>query len=224
MSYRILLVDDEEDILEFMSFNLVNAGYIVQTALNGRQAIEKALEMKPHLILLDLMMPEMDGMEACRKLREHPQFYSVVIAFLSARSEDLSQIAAFEAGADDYITKPIRVNVLMSKIKALLKRVDQRRLARETKSNSGLIVDPERFVVIKDGKEMVLPRKEFQLLNLLYSTPKKVFSREEIFSKVWGDDVIVGDRTIDVHVRKLREKLGDKYIVTLKGVGYKFEN
>lgn len=223
MSYRILLVDDEEDILEFMSYNLIKEGYTVYTATNGKEAVTKALEVDPHLILLDVMMPEMDGIETCREIRSYPQFKNILIAFLSARNEDYSQIAGFDAGADDYITKPIRVKVLISRIKALLKRIESRQ-ATETSGESSLVIDRERYLVILDGQEIVLPRKEFELLALLYSKPQKVFSREEIFTSVWGHDVIVGDRTIDVHIRKLREKIGDRHIVTLKGVGYKYED
>lgn len=224
MDYKILLVDDEDDILDFMSYNLIKEGYIIQTATNGKLAVEKALEFEPHLILLDMMMPVMDGMQACSKIRENPKFSNTIIAFLTARDEDNSQIAAFEAGADDYIAKPVRVNVLVSRIKALLKRLENNQPTAESEGkNSGLKIDEERFVVLKDGEELVLPRKEFKLFHLLYSKPQKVFSREEIFSKVWGDDVVVGDRTIDVHIRKLREKLGDKHIITIKGVGYKYQ-
>ena len=225
MSYRILLVDDETDILEFVSYNLIKEGYTVFTATNGREAIAKALEVRPHLILLDVMMPEMDGIETCQKIRTHDELKNTMIAFLTARSEDYSQIAGFDAGADDYIAKPIRVKVLVSRIKALLKRLEN--LSEEKSQVSDprdIVIDRERYLVVQQGKEIVLPRKEFELLNLLYSKPQKVFSREEIFSNVWGNDVIVGDRTIDVHVRKLREKLGDSHIVTVKGVGYKFQD
>lgn len=222
MSYRILLVDDETDILEFVSYNLLKEGYEVDTATDGKAAVEKALRFRPHLILLDVMMPEMDGIETCQQIRAHPELGGTMIAFLTARSEDYSQIAGFDAGADDYIAKPIRVKVLVSRIKALLKRGE----ASEDKAEeqNGIHIDRERYLVIQDGRELVLPRKEFELLNLLYSKPQKVFSREEIFSSVWGSNVVVGNRTIDVHVRKLREKLGDEHIVTVKGVGYKFKH
>lgn len=224
MDYRILLVDDETDILEFISYNLIKEGYTVHTATNGKQAIEKALEVLPHLILLDVMMPEMDGIETCQRIRSHPQLSNTMIAFLTARSEDYSQIAGFDAGADDYITKPIRVKVLVSRIKAMLKRMENSSSEPlSPKDERSLVIDKERFLIIKDGQEIVLPRKEFNLLSLLYSKPQKVFSREDIFSIVWGNDVIVGDRTIDVHIRKLREKIGDNHIVTIKGVGYKYE-
>lgn len=225
MSYRILLVDDEEDILEFVSYNLLKEGYSVYTATNGKAAIEKALEVTPHLILLDVMMPEMDGIETCQHIRTHRSLQNTIVAFLTARGEDYSQIAGFDAGADDYITKPIRVKVLVSRIKALLKRIEGAEDgAGEDNSHRSLIMDKERFLVIKDNQEIVLPRKEFNLLYLLYSKPDKVFSREDIFASVWGSDVIVGDRTIDVHIRKLREKIGDEHIVTIKGVGYKFKD
>ena len=220
MSYRILLVDDEPDILEFISYNLNKEGYTVYTASNGREAVQKALEVIPHVILLDVMMPEMDGIETCQEIRTHPELAATMIAFLTARSEDYSQIAGFDAGADDYITKPIRVKVLVSRIKALLKRVE----GTQSAPGRALQMDRERYLVVKEGQQIVLPRKEFNLLALLYSKPQKVFTREEIFSSVWGSDVVVGDSTIDVHIRKLREKIGDDHIVTVKGVGYKYED
>ena len=225
MSYRILLVDDEPDILEFVGYNLRKEGYEVRTASNGREALEEATTWLPHLILLDVMMPEMDGIAACQALRQHPELDKTIICFLSARSEDESQLAGFEVGADDYLAKPIKVQILVSRVKALLKRVDESEVVTTaTPAPSALTIDSERFMIIKDGQEIVLPRKEFNLLKLLYSKPQKVFSREEIFNRVWGSDVVVGDRTIDVHIRKLREKIGEGHIITIKGVGYKYED
>jgi len=225
-NYKILIVDDEEDILEFLTYNLEKAGFEVHTAQNGIDAIKKTTEQKPHLILMDVMMPKMDGMEACEKIRQLPGFDNIIIAFLTARGEDYSQIAGFEAGADDYITKPIKPKVLVSRIKALLKRYKENNITKEDASEliikGNLTIDKEKHLVIKEGKEINLPRKEFSLLLLLVSKPQKVFSREDIFAKVWGNDIIVGDRTIDVHIRKLREKIGEEHIVTIKGVGYKF--
>lgn len=218
MQYRILLVDDEEDILEFVGYNLRREGYEVHTAANGRQAVETAVAVVPHLILLDRMMPEMDGLEACARLRCQPALQHTLIVFLSARGEEESQLAGFDSGADDYITKPIRVKVLVSRIKAMLKRIHEPSVPAP-----GIQLDCERHTVVHDGKELTLPRKEFNLLSLLCSQPGKVFTREEIYSSVWGDAVVVGDRTIDVHIRKLREKLGDGHIFTIKGVGYKYE-
>ncbi len=226
--YKILLVDDEKDILEFLSYNLRNAGFEVYTSLNGKDALRKAGELKPHLILLDIMMPETDGIETCELLREIPGMEQTMIAFLTARGEDYSQIAGFEAGGDDYITKPVKPKVLISRIKALLKRQSKQITELKEKIGYGMIktgdleIDREKFMVTKAGKILILPKKEFELLLLLSSKPGKVFSREEIFHYVWGDDIIVGDRTIDVHVRKLREKIGGELIITIKGVGYKF--
>ncbi|GIV35009.1 MAG: DNA-binding response regulator [Chitinophagales bacterium] len=220
--YRILVVDDEPDILDFMQYNLRKEGYEVQTATHGREALEKALQFNPQLILLDIMMPVMDGIETCRELRAIAQLKGVMIAFLTARNEDYSQIAGLDAGADDYITKPIKPRVLISRIKALLRRWGG-------ESESGRIVagdieiDAERYVVKTKNRELVLPKKEFELLLLLASKPGKVFTRKEILSSVWGNEVIVGDRTIDVHIRKLREKIGEQYFKTLKGIGYKFD-
>jgi len=219
---RILLVDDEQDIVDMIAFNLEREGYDVITASNGRNAIEAATAQVPDLVLLDVMMPGMDGMETCREMREHPQLKNVLIAFLTARNEDYSQIAGFDAGADDYISKPIKPRVLISRVKALLRRGG---VTAETASGeaSGIVIDKERYVVFKEGEQMSLPKKEFELLALLTSAPGRVFTREIILASVWGNDVIVGDRTIDVHIRKLREKLGDDYFKTVKGVGYKFE-
>ncbi len=229
LKYRILLVDDESDILEFLGYNIEREGYEVHICNNGRDAISKAAQINPHLILLDVMMPEMDGIETCEELRKSPHHANTIIAFLTARGEDYSQIAGFNAGADDYIRKPIKPKVLISRIKALLKRIN---IPGGTMSKEGstiieladIVIDKEKFSVVKAGNELFLPKKEFELLTLLISKPDKVFTREEIFSRVWGDNVIVGDRTIDVHIRKLREKIGEEYIKTIKGVGYKFLN
>lgn len=220
MSYKILLVDDEPDILEFVGYNLSKEGYTIFKASNGEAAIEIASKEMPHLILLDVMMPEMDGIRCCELLRSNPNLDKCLIAFLSARSEDYSQIAGFDAGADDYIPKPIRPKVLISRVKALLKRHSQEPLKEDQDS---IEIDREGYMVVLEGGERVqLPRKEFELLALLISNRGRVYTREEIFHSIWGDDVIVGDRTIDVHIRKLREKIGEHHIVTIKGVGYKF--
>lgn len=225
-SYKILLVDDEPDIVEFVSYNLKKEGFVVNTASNGRDAIRLAEEIRPHLILLDVMMPEMDGIETCEQIRSNDRLKDTLVAFLTARGEDYSQIAGFDAGGDDYITKPIRPKVLISRIKALLKRLgtiaESNDVEEQIHSGTGIIIDKEKYLVYKDGEELVLPKKEFELLALLYSRPQKVFTRDEIFSSVWGDNIIVGDRTIDVHIRKLREKIGEDHIKTIKGVGYKY--
>src|SRR6056300_1599929 len=221
---KILLVDDEPDILEIVGYNLKNEGYEVFTASSGKEGVAKAMEVHPDLILLDVMMPEMDGIEACDQIRNVPSLEGVIIAFLTARGEDYSQVAGFDAGADDYITKPVKPKVLISRIKALLRR----RPAPEQEvpgkiEFKDLIIDPERYHVELQGSVIELPRKEFELLSLLASKPGKVFTREEIMDRIWGTVVIVGGRTIDVHIRKLREKIGDDRIKTVKGVGYKFE-
>ncbi len=222
--YRILLVDDESDVLEFLSYNLKREGFVVFTAQNGREAIEKAMEVQPHLIVLDVMMPEMDGIETCEELKKIPSLKNSLVVFLTARGEDYSQISGFEAGADDYVTKPIKPKLLISRLKALLRRIsDQPEPLNETVEVADLVIDTERYLVLNKGQEIVLPKKEFELLRLLASKPNKVFTREEIFSRIWGDNVIVGDRTIDVHIRKIREKIGLDVIRTVKGVGYKFE-
>lgn len=221
---KILVVDDEEDILEFLSYNLSKEGAKVYTANNGVSAIEKAKKKHPDIILLDVMMPEMDGVETCMQLRENNETRNIVIAFLTARGEDYSQIAGFDAGADDYITKPIKPRVLISRIKALLRRKENAVIQDRVSELKSLKIDRDRYLVIKDGKELNLPKKEFELLALLISVPGKVFTRENILSSVWGDDVVVGDRTIDVHIRKLREKIGNNHIKTIKGVGYKFKD
>jgi two-component system alkaline phosphatase synthesis response regulator PhoP len=220
---RILLVDDDADILEIVGYNLSQEGYQISTAINGREAIAKAKKLLPHLIIMDVMMPEMDGMEACENIRKIPELSNVIITFLTARSEDYSQVAGFDAGADDYITKPIKQKLLVSKVKALLRRLKETEKDSETLNVGGIEINREEYKIVKDSIEIVLPRKEFELFYLLATKPGKVFKREEILDKVWGNDVIVGGRTIDVHIRKLREKIGDDFFKTIKGVGYKFE-
>lgn len=222
MKETILLVDDEPDILEFLKYNLKNAGYNVEVANNGREGIEKAKELKPSLILLDVMMPEVDGIEVCHVLREEMKNENPLIAFLTSRAEDYSQVAAFEAGGDDYITKPIRPRLLISKVEALLRRRN-RSFSSKSIENEQFKLDRDRFLLIVNGEEFQLPRKEFELLSLLTSKPGYVFTRDKIMADVWGNETIVGERTIDVHIRKLREKIGDDYIRTIKGVGYTFK-
>ncbi len=228
-SYKVLLVDDEEDILEFLSYNLKQHNFQVFTADSGEEALKIAQEIIPHIILLDIMMPGIDGIETCEKLRAMQIMDNTIIAFLTARGEDYSQIAGFEAGGDDYISKPVRAKVLISKIKAMLKRFEKNdSIAIDTVEKDriihagNIIIDQDRYIVTINSKETEFPKKEFELLLLLISKPDKVFTREQIFSSVWGHDVIVSDRTIDVHIRKLREKIGDERIKTIKGVGYKF--
>jgi two-component system, OmpR family, alkaline phosphatase synthesis response regulator PhoP len=223
VKYNILLVDDEKDVLEFLSYNLRREGFIVNTASNGKDAITKAVEEVPHLIILDVMMPEMDGITTCQEIKQIPALKNTLVIFLTARGEEYSQLAGFDAGADDYITKPIKPKLLISKVQALLRRYQNEKTDNENITYKDFVIDSERYVVFNKGEEIILPKKEFELLRLLVSKPNKVFSREEIFSKIWGDNVIVGDRTIDVHVRKIREKIGIKNIRTVKGVGYKFE-
>ena len=220
---KILLVDDEPDILEFIGYNLTKEGYAVSTATSGVEAIKKAKDIRPDLIILDVMMPEMDGIETCHEIRVTEGLKDVLITFLSARGEDYSQVAGFDAGADNYITKPIKPRLLVSKVKAILRRASGGSKPIVSENSIGIKVDREKYLVYKDGKEFTFPKKEFELLALLISKPGKVFTRDHILSDVWGGEVIVGDRTIDVHIRKLREKLGDHYIKTVKGVGYKFE-
>lgn len=225
---KILIVDDENDILEFLSYNLKKEGYQIYTASNGKQAIKTAKNIFPHLIILDVMMPQMDGIEACEQLRQVSGLEKSIIAFLTARAEDYSQIAGFEAGGDDYISKPIKPKVLVSRVKALLKRygnagIDSSKTELHVFEYGDLIIDIEKHLVTIGEKSLILPRKEYNLLLLLTSKPSKVFTRDEIFNQVWGSDIYVGDRTIDVYIRKLREKIGDTKIVTIKGVGYKFE-
>lgn len=221
---KILLVDDEPDILEILSYNLSAEGYEIITASNGVQAVKKAKKHQPQLIILDVMMPEMDGIEACEQIRKIPELSLTLITFLTARGEDYSQVAGFEAGADDYITKPIKPKILVSKVKSLLRRLAiSSSESVATQLNIGdLTIDREAYKVISKGHDLILPRKEFELLYLLASKPGKVFKREVILNKVWGNDVVVGGRTIDVHIRKLREKIGDGSFKTIKGVGYKY--
>ena len=221
---RILLVDDEPDVLDFLSYNLKKKGFEVFTASDGKSAIQVAKKVLPSLIILDVMMPVMDGIEACREMRQIPEIKDTLIMFLTARTEEYSQVAGLEAGGDDYISKPINLRILMSRIDALLRR------RHRNEHNLGVVdvgggvkINNESFSVTVDGEEYTLPKKEFELITLLTSKPGKVFSREDILHKIWGEDVVVGDRTIDVHIRKLRQKLGDEKIRTLKGIGYKFE-
>lgn len=220
---KILCVDDEPDILEILKYNLSNAGYEIYLANEGLSAIKKAEEIIPNLIIMDVMMPKMDGIQACENLRANEKFNDTIIMFLTARGEDFSHVAAYEAGADDYVTKPVKPKILISKVKGLL-----RRFKKVTDNDiaiielNDIIIDKEKYKVYISGNNLDLPRKEFELLYLLASKPDKVFKREKIMENVWGGEVVVGDRTIDVHIRKLREKLGDKYIKTIKGVGYKF--
>jgi len=222
---RILVVDDEEDILEILRYNLEKEGFIVQTAADGPTALRIAEQFLPQLIILDIMMPGMDGIEVCEKLRAKPQFANTLIAFLTARSEAFTQISALDTGGDDFINKPIKPNVLKSRINALLRRLPavEGDSSKTSIQYGDLWIDHEQFRVTVGGTDANLAKKEFELLALLASKPGKVFKRQEILAKVWGNDVIVGDRTIDVHIRKLREKIGEKYIQTMKGVGYKFD-
>lgn len=222
---KILLVDDEQDILEIVGYNLSQEGYQIVTASNGKEAIAKAKKERPQLIIMDVMMPEMDGMEACENIRKIPELQDTIITFLTARSEDYSQVAGFDAGADDYIAKPIKPKVLVSKVQALLRRLKEvEGVSSTTTLTVGNIeINREEYKIIKDGEEIILPRKEFELFYLLATKPGKVFTREEILDKVWGNEVVVGGRTIDVHIRKLREKIGDSFFKTIKGVGYKIE-
>lgn len=219
---KILLVDDEPDILEIVGYNLKNEGYQIFTASNGKEAVKIAKKIIPHLVLLDIMMPEMDGIEACEKIRKIKSLDHVLISFLTARGEDYSQLAAFEAGADDYITKPIKPKVLVGKIKSLLRRLKTEKQNKTSFKIGDIVIDREKYVVYKKEVKIVLPKKEFELLFLLTSIPDKVFKREVILDTVWGNEVVVGGRTIDVHIRKLREKIGDHHFKTVKGVGYKF--
>lgn len=222
---KILLVDDEKDILEIMSYNLKKEGYDVYTSRDGQSAITKALEIEPQLIVLDIMMPGMDGITSCQEMRKYDSLKNAVIIFLTARNEDFAQIAALESGGDDFISKPITPKVFLTKIKSYLRRFSPNASEANEKELEfdGLIINFERYIVIREGQEILLPRKEFELLALLAGKPGKVFTREEIFTKIWGNDIVVGDRTIDVHIRKIREKIGLNLIRTVKGVGYTFE-
>ncbi|WP_318641354.1 response regulator transcription factor [Flavobacterium ardleyense] len=220
---KILLVDDDADIIEIVRYNLLQEGYQIFTASNGKEAITAAKKELPHLIIMDVMMPVMDGMEACEQIRLVPELQNVIITFLSARNEDYSQVAGFEAGADDYIAKPIKPKILVSKVKGLLRRLKDQKEGSATLNVAGLEINREEYKVVHEGRELVLPRKEFELLYLLASKPGKVFKREEILDSVWGNEVVVGGRTIDVHIRKLREKMGDDLFTTIKGVGYKLD-
>ena len=218
MGYRILLIDDEDDILEFVKYNLSRDGYEVFTASNGAEGLKVALDAKPHLILLDMMMPVLDGIETCKAIRNSPVLKNVMVVFLSAVGSEETQLQGYNAGADDYINKPIKMNILRSRVQAILKRIP----SIEEPVSKVLEIDVEHYQVKRGDEVIVLPRKEFSLLQLLHSEPGKLFTREEIYAKVWGSNVIVGDRTIDVHIRKLRQKIGEEHIVTIKGVGYKY--
>ena len=219
---RILLVDDEPDILEIIRFNLEKEGYQIKMASDGLAALREAKFFFPHLIILDVMMPELDGIETCHRLRQDDRFQETIIMFLTARGEDYSYVAAFEAGADDYVTKPVKPKVLVSKVKGLLRRLKKKETISSILEFKNLIINRDTYLVILNGREILLPRKEFELLHLLASKPNKVFKREKIMDEVWGVNIVVGDRTIDVHIRKLREKIGKNYLKTIKGVGYKF--
>ena len=221
---KILLVDDEPDVVEIIRYNLDQEGYKIYTASDGKEALKKAKKNIPNLIIMDVMMPNMDGIEACEQLRNEVCFNDTIIMFLTARGEDYSYVAAFEAGADDYVTKPIKPKIIVSKVKALLRRVKNEEQTQEKIQIGKLIIDRDKYEVTHTGKSFSMPRKEFELLYLLASKPDKVIKREKIMEIVWGSEVVVGDRTIDVHIRKLREKIGDKYFKTVKGVGYKFIN
>lgn len=222
MKHRILLVDDEVDILEFVRYNLVREGYEVFTAENGAEALRVAAASRPHLILLDMMMPVMDGAQTCRAIRENPELRDTMVVFLSALGEEGQQLAGFGVGADDYLTKPIKMKLLVSRVQAILKRIDAEAPAAEP-AKPGIEIDRESYTVTCDGRRIALPRKEFALLELLWSSPGRLIPREEIYARIWGSEVVVGDRTIDVHIRKLRQKIGEGRITTVKGVGYRYE-
>ena len=223
LSKKVLVVDDESDIIELLQYNLVKEGYEVRTATNGKKAVEIAQEFHPDLILIDIMMPDQDGIETCRQIREITSLNSLYIIFLTARSEEYSEIAAFDIGADDYINKPIKPRALMRRISAIFQRNSEKQKANTIISTGNLSIDRTSYTVVKKGKRITLPKKEFELLYFLAQSPNKVFTRDELLQNIWGDDVYVLARTIDVHVRKVREKVGDNRIVTVKGVGYKFE-
>lgn len=223
-SIKILVVDDDPDIVEILKYNLKNSGYSVKSSGNGVEAIKKAKKFIPDIILMDVMMPEMSGIEACEEIKNIDQLSQAIIIFLSARSEDYTQISAYDAGADDYISKPVKPKILLKKISNIAKKINSEKNNSKIIDLGSIKINKEEYVVIKDKKEILLPRKEFELLFLLATKPEKVFTREEIMNKVWGTQVVVGDRTIDVHVRKLRKKIGEKHIKTLKGVGYKFKS
>ena len=223
MNKTVLIIDDEVDIRVLLKYNLEKEGFTVEQAENGIQGLDLAKSLVPDLILLDVMMPGMDGIETCEKIKEIPELGHCMICFLTARGEDYSQLAGFEAGADDYVTKPVKPKILVSKINALLRRTKVANTLSHDTSESGIRIDREKYLVHLENEKIVLPKKEFELLALLMSNPGKVFQREEIMNKVWGTEVVVGDRTIDVHIRKLRKKIGDDHIKTIKGVGYKFE-
>lgn len=224
VKHKILVVDDEPDILELIEYNLKKEGYLVYTATNGQEGVTKAKEVLPDLIILDVMMPKMDGIEACRIMRTMPEFKNTFMVFLTARSEEYSEIAGFNVGADDYIAKPIKPRSLISRINAILRRNVQNEEEPENKLEiSDLVIDRDAYLVYRKGEKTVLAKKEFELLYLLASKPGKVYTRDVILKSIWEDSVVVTNRTIDVHIRKLREKLGDTYVTTVKGVGYKFE-
>ena len=223
LSTKVLIVDDDPEIIEILNYNLINSGFITKSASNGLEAIKKAKRFIPDIILLDVMMPEMDGIEACIKIREIKILSNTRIIFLSARGEDFTQIAAFDAGADDYITKPVKPRILLKKISSIAKRINRNKNSSGLIDLGEIIIDRESYFVTINKDQKNLPRKEFELLYLLATKPGKLFTREEIMLKVWGTEIFVGDRTIDVHIRKLRKKIGEKYIKTTKGVGYKFK-
>lgn len=224
-SIRILVVDDEEDILKILKYNLEKDGYVISTAIDGTQALSMMYSFRPHLVLLDIMMPGLDGIEVCQQIRANPEFHDTLITFLTARSEAYTHITALESGGDDFINKPIKPNVLKARIQATLRRarMDDEQFYSGKQEFGELMIDNENFIVSLKGEDVGLVKKEFELLSLLATKPGKVFKRPEILMKIWGDEVIVGDRTIDVYIRKVREKIGEKYIQTIKGVGYRFE-